>query len=474
MSTIFTSWYDGRNCDTRVLFPSPTQSVEAHDTRLDLSVSDDKHGRFDVLISMPHEVALYTLSMLALEDVLRVSQVSHAWNRLASDPTLWRLLFLRKVEWGLRTECNLHLPHVATNGPVPVIDWKMVYMHRYELDRRWYARRTKAREDALSVPFQPTITQLHGHANSVYCCCLSPSTSPISYIFTGSRDQSVCVWDYATKECLLSVRGHTGSVVCMAYRDSVLLTGSSDSTARVWDVHFHDTKTGMSPDMRTRHILRGHTGGILCICFNDTWIVTGSRDGTLRVWRMKDGQFSHMVDAHNACVNACSMDGGRVASAASNGTALIWDVATGSVLQRLKGTGCGIAAIQLSGSICFTGSSDKAIRAWSVDDGSPILLIRAHDQLVRSLHYDARRRLLLSGGWDGKVRVWNWTPTLSALCSPLDLRVPKPDLLFELRMTHSRVFGVQFDLTRILTACEDHTSWVVDFGQPGFDTHMYA
>lgn len=31
--------------------------------------------------------------------------------------------------------------------------------------------------------------------------------------------------------------GHTGSVLCLQYDENVIISGSSDSTVRVWDVH---------------------------------------------------------------------------------------------------------------------------------------------------------------------------------------------------------------------------------------------
>ena len=37
-----------------------------------------------------------------------------------------------------------------------------------------------------------------------------------------------------------TLNGHTGSVLCLQYDERVIISGSSDSTVRVWDVHGGD------------------------------------------------------------------------------------------------------------------------------------------------------------------------------------------------------------------------------------------
>lgn len=459
-----------------MLFPSPISTIDAHD-----ELHSDELMRYkplghccDILTSLPLDIARYILSQLPLRGVLNASLVSRAWNQIVSDAILWRLLFERKEKWHICTDLLPRLPHIPYKDPtLPFVDWKSVYMNRLELDRRWYTLKTKPRGDSIAIPFQPSKVPLEGHTNSVYCTCISSptATSPHVYVFSGSRDNNVCIWDSETGRCLASLHGHQGSVLSMSYRDGFLLTGSSDNTACLWECsNFSD-----GPIFHMTRALRGHNGGVLSVCFDDTWIVTGSRDATVRVWRRMDGQLVHIFYSHGACVNACSLDRGRVASAASNGTAFVWDVATGAIIQNWKGVRRGIASIQLRNSIGFTGSSDSCIRLWRVSDNACLLKFFAHEQLVRSLCYDQRRELLVSGGWDGMARVWDMSPTLAHIHDTQGTTpIPTPRLLFELRVPHTRVFDVGLDVSHIIVACENHTLWMMNFGSPELDARVYA
>jgi F-box and WD-40 domain protein 1/11 len=61
--------------------------------------------------------------------------------------------------------------------------------------------------------------------------------------------------------------GHTGSVLCLQYDDLVIISGSSDSTVRVWDV-----KTG-----EMTNTLIHHCEAVLHLRFNNGMMVTCSK-----------------------------------------------------------------------------------------------------------------------------------------------------------------------------------------------------
>ena len=72
--------------------------------------------------------------------------------------------------------------------------------------------------------------------------------------------------------------GHTGSVLCLQYDDKVIISGSSDSTVRVWDV-----ETG-----EMVNTLIHHCEAVLHLSFNfkNGMMVTCSKDRSIAVWDM--------------------------------------------------------------------------------------------------------------------------------------------------------------------------------------------
>jgi F-box and WD-40 domain protein CDC4 len=58
----------------------------------------------------------------------------------------------------------------------------------------------------------------------------------------------------------------------------------------------------------------------------------------------------------------------------------------------------------MSGDVLVSGGSDGVIRIWNLNDFTCVERYAAHDNSVSSLCYEAGR--IISGGTDGRVRIW--------------------------------------------------------------------
>jgi WD40 repeat protein len=86
------------------------------------------------------------------------------------------------------------------------------------------------------------------------------------------------------------------------------MTGSSDSTVRIWD----------RTDYSCVNILIGHALGVLDICSDERYIVTCSKDYTLRVWHKDSHRLYRVLSGHRGPVNAARLQGNRIASASGD------------------------------------------------------------------------------------------------------------------------------------------------------------
>lgn len=68
-----------------------------------------------------------------------------------------------------------------------------------------------------------------------YSQVFSPDSS---YFVTSTMNQSACVWDVETLECLCEFKGHKGSVkkLYSVLMDGVVITSSADGTVRIWNI----------------------------------------------------------------------------------------------------------------------------------------------------------------------------------------------------------------------------------------------
>ena len=84
------------------------------------------------------------------------------------------------------------------------------------------------------------------------------------------RDQTIRLWSLARSTCLQTLRGHSGSVLCLQYSEGQLISGSSDSRILVW----HLNEQGKYEVSKS---LVGHGMGVLDLAVGGRWIVSCSK-----------------------------------------------------------------------------------------------------------------------------------------------------------------------------------------------------
>ena len=121
---------------------------------------------------------------------------------------------------------------------------------------------------------------------------------PDQRIVSGSDGGSLRVWDPSTGQCLQIMRGHHGSVNCIAtLPDGHIVSGMSNHYLLIWDL-----STG-----QCLRALKGHRGMVDCIVvLHNGLVVSGSDDNTLRVWNTNTGECKEIM--HLTEVNVSHMD----------------------------------------------------------------------------------------------------------------------------------------------------------------------
>ena len=150
---------------------------------------------------------------------------------------------------------------------------------------------------------------------------------------SASWDGTVKVWDAATGQETLTLKGHTGRMPQRGVqpRRQAARLRQRDETVKVWDA-----VTGQ--EIPT---LKGHTGAVHSVAFSPDGkrLASASDDRTVKVWDAGTGQEiapSGDIPTLSRRV-AFSPDGKRIASASSDQTVKVWDVGTGQEILTLKG-----------------------------------------------------------------------------------------------------------------------------------------
>ncbi|VDO67269.1 unnamed protein product [Schistosoma margrebowiei] len=252
--------------------------------------------------------------------------------------------------------------------------------------------------------------------------------------------------------CTQVLEGHSGSVLCLQYIGNLLISGSSDTTVRLWDL-----STGCC-----LNVINHHAEAVLHLRFRNNILVTCSKDRSIAVWDMgpwpKDVQLRQVLVGHRAAVNVVDFDDKYIVSASGDRTIKVWATDTCAYVRTLTGHRRGIACLQYRDRLVVSGSSDNTIRIWDIETGVCFRVLEGHEELVRCIRFDSKR--IVSGAYDGKIKVWNLKAALNPRSKPNQL------CIHTLQQHTGRVFRLQFDDFQIVSSSHDDTILIWDFARP--------
>jgi RNA polymerase sigma factor (sigma-70 family) len=197
--------------------------------------------------------------------------------------------------------------------------------------------------------------------SEVHTICFSHDGNTLA---VAGKDQTIRLWDLATKKPRTSLSGHRDSVESLTFScdGGLLASASADGTVRLWE-----TATG-----KEHATLQGHAGGVRSVAFSPDGrtLVSGGDDRSERLWDVATGRQIRSSEAHTGPVRAVgfAFAGQAVFSGSMDQTGTIWDKATGQTLATLQGHQGGILAMITArdGELFATGGADRKIRLWKV------------------------------------------------------------------------------------------------------------
>lgn len=301
--------------------------------------------------------------------------------------------------------------------------------------------------------------RLEGHEGGVWALQYEGDT-----LVSGSTDRSVRVWDIKTGRCLQVFQGHTSTVRCLVIlkpvqvdtapdgtpimmpKEPLIITGSRDSTLRVWKLPqpgdrqiFHAGPPARDTDnpyfLRT---LSGHHNSVRAIAAHGDTLVSGSYDCTVRVWKISTGDLVHRLQGHTQKVYSVVLDHARnrCISGSMDNLVKVWDLNTGSCLFNLEGHTSLVGLLDLSHDRLVSAAADSTLRIWDPESGTCKATLSAHTGAITCFQHDGQK--VISGS-DRTLKMWN---------------VRNGDCVKDLLTDLSGVWQVRFDERRCVAAVQ--------------------
>ena len=216
----------------------------------------------------------------------------------------------------------------------------------------------------------------------------------------------------------------------------LILTASSDRTAKVWNLDGTPLAT-----------LTGHEDRVNTASFSPdgTLIVTASLDNTAKIWNLDGTVKQELIGHEDAVIRASfSPDGKSIITASLDNTAKVWNL-DGIVKQELTGheNRVNSAIFSPDGNLILTASSDRTAKIWNRD--GKLLTTLQHQDVVWRARFSPDGNAIVTASGDNTAKVWN-------LEGKLLTTLPHQDAVYNARFSS--------DGQKIVTASSDNTAKV--------------
>lgn len=214
------------------------------------------------------------------------------------------------------------------------------------------------------------------HKDTIMCLSISKDKK---YVISGSKDNTLIVWNIETKKSVCKLIGHVGSITSVKFFNNTnfVISVSKDMTWKIWDIS-EALKNELEPtEIKTSFLTsKAHQKEINCVSIarNDKYFATGSQDKTIKLYKVISLEQRNYKEIG-------TLKGHKRG---------IWDIDFSPVDQVLAST-----------------SADQTIKLWSIKDLNCIKTFEGHTSSVLKVKFITLGMQLITTGSDSLVKIWN-------------------------------------------------------------------
>lgn len=291
---------------------------------------------------------------------------------------------------------------------------------------------------------------LEGHSDVVLTISFSPTGSLVA---TGSRDNTVKLWETTSGKEVRTLKGHSSAVWAAFSHDGCTLASvSADYSLLLWDMSRKCQPNALSREELVWNLVFLPDGSALVALVSDdegekllkwdvtTWeekepveaslgtramavspksqlpdmlLAVGNVNGHVELCNAVTGQQVRIFQDASVPVSVLAFSSRKrvLASGHQDGTVRLWEYDTGRLLRVFAYHRHPIDSLAFSSSapLLAIGSQDHTATLWTLDTTSdkPTRRLTGHRGSVRCLAFSGDGKTLVSGSWDNTLKLWN-------------------------------------------------------------------
>lgn len=248
---------------------------------------------------------------------------------------------------------------------------------------------------------QETWTPVADFTHHSHTASLSVLAANSRYVVSGSKDETIHIYDMKRKVEHGALVFHAGTVTCLKFHGSQhLISGAEDGHICIWDAKRWEC-------LKTIKAHRGHVT-FLSIHPSGKLALSVGTDKTLRTWNLLEGRSAFIKNIkENAHIVEWSPSGGKYIVVVQNKVD-VYRLGTASVSGTIT-NGKRISSVTfLSDSVLAVAGDEEVVRFFDCDSLECLCEFRAHENRVKDMvSFEVPdHHVLVTASNDGFIKMW--------------------------------------------------------------------
>lgn len=275
--------------------------------------------------------------------------------------------------------------------------------------------------DGSEAPAKP----LDGPGDAVHFLSWHPRGS---VLLAGSADSVAYMWNAAKGSFMMAFAGHEDGVTCGGFTadGKQVVTASLDCSVRIWNPTSGETVVRIQQGIAG---LKGsfHRADIQCLAVGNEHasaaklVATGCAAGDIYITHRESGQVVCQLPRHAGGVETLAFANEEMrhvlmASAGADGSVRVWDVESSSERCNFFHGGVISKAVwHPTKPVLVSASSDGSIALWNVLKGVEMARLVGHETFISDICFAGGNDFIASTSGDGTVRVFDIRELLGSM-----------------------------------------------------------
>lgn len=238
--------------------------------------------------------------------------------------------------------------------------------------------------------------ELNGHTAPIYALCVEEK----NFIYSGGVDRQVIRWDLKDLNNSKVITKSSEAIYSLFYfaESNYLFVGTSTGKIHVIDIN----------QKKEIKLLKNHTDKIFDFKLFGSYLIAVSADGNISFTNLTNLKTEQILNISNERIRSIDIKDNIAAIACGNSNIVILDLRNKTIIKSFiaHNKSCNVVKFHPFDTRLLSGGWDGHLKLWN-QDSELKTSIPAHNYAIYSIVFSPDKKLFATGSRDKTIKIWN-------------------------------------------------------------------